>query len=380
MSALLSEKAFAKINLTLRVLGRRADGYHELESLVAFADIADALTLEPGSADGLEMSGPFAGKSGPVDDNLVLKSLAELRRRIPGLKGGRFRLEKNLPVAAGIGGGSADAAAALRLLARANGIALDDSRLMAAAQSVGADVPVCLDSRPRIMRGIGEVLSPPLDLPPIPAVLVNPGVALVTREVFGKFKGAHAGPGLAGVPTKTGALIELLKQQDNDLTVAATACAPVVGEVLAALRSAPGSALARMSGSGATCFALFGSREEAAAAAQLSHRRTRELVGPSDRDWSRAGENMNSPVFGRKRLAIRRLSDSHRRNAGCTMRPCCAVVLRAALVIVAADPALARTKSKSRPQCVDRPQDFSWNFLIPGQRCAAAQWVRTTRL
>ena len=380
MSAPLSEKAFAKINLTLRVLGRRADGYHELESLVAFADVADALTLEPGSTDGLEMSGPFAGKSGPVDDNLVLKSLAELRRRIPGLKGGRFRLEKNLPVAAGIGGGSADAAAALRLLARANGIALDDSRLMAAAQAVGADVPVCLDSRPRIMRGIGEVLSEPLDLPPIPAVLVNPGVALVTREVFGKFKGAHAGPGLAGVPTKTGALIELLKQQDNDLTVAATACAPVVGEVLAALRSAPGSALARMSGSGATCFALFGSREEAAAAAQ-------RLAGERKNWWVQAAaigavsrRKHEFAGFGRKRLAIRQLSDSHRRNAGCTMRLYCAVVLSAALVIVAADPALARTKSKSRPQCADRPQDFSWNFLIPGQRCAAAQRVRTAGL
>jgi 4-diphosphocytidyl-2-C-methyl-D-erythritol kinase len=198
----------------------------------------------------------------------VLKSLAELRRRIPGLKGWRFRLEKNLPVAAGIGGGSADAAAALRLLAKANGIALDDSRLLAAARAVGADVPVCMDSRPRIMRGIGEVLSEPIELPPIPAVLVNPGVALVTREVFGKFQGARAGADLAGVPTKTSALIEMLKQQDNDLTVAATACAPVVGEVLAALRGAPGSALARMSGSGATCFALFGSREQAGAAAQ----------------------------------------------------------------------------------------------------------------
>ena len=260
--------ACAKVTLSLRVVGRRADGYHELESLVAFAGVADALTLEPGSTDGLDLSGPFASESGLVDDNLVLKSLAELRRRIPGLKGGQFRLEKNLPVAAGIGGGSADAAAALRLLARANGIALDDPRLMAAAQSAGADVPVCLDSRPRIMRGIGELLSPPLDLPPIPAVLVNPGIALITREVFEKFEGEHAGPGLAAVPTKTGPLIELLKQQDNDLTVAATACAPAVGEVLAALRSAPGNVLARMSGSGATCFALFGSREEAAAAAQ----------------------------------------------------------------------------------------------------------------
>ncbi|HET7804451.1 MAG TPA: 4-(cytidine 5'-diphospho)-2-C-methyl-D-erythritol kinase [Pseudolabrys sp.] len=268
MSTPLSERAFAKINLTLRVLGRRTDGYHELESLVAFADVADTVTLEPGPADGLEMSGPFAGKSGPIDDNLVLKSLAELRRRVSGLKGGRFRLEKYLPVAAGIGGGSADAAAALRLLARANGIALDDSRLMAAAQAVGADVPVCVDSRPRIMRGIGEVLSAPLDLPSIPAVLVNPGVALVTREVFGKFKSAHAGSGLAGVPANGSALIEFLKQQGNDLTDAATACAPVVGDVLAALRSAPGSALVRMSGSGATCFALFGSRGEAEAAAR----------------------------------------------------------------------------------------------------------------
>jgi len=268
VSAPLSERAFAKINLTLRVLGRRADGYHELESLVAFADVADTLTLEPGSTDGLEMSGPFAGKSGPVDDNLVLKSLAELRRRVAGLKGGRFRLEKNLPVAAGIGGGSADAAAALRLLAKANGIALDDTSLMAAAQAIGADVPVCLDSRPRIMRGIGEALSEPLGLVPIPAVLVNPGVALVTRAVFEKFKGAHLSAGLADVATKAGALIDLLKQQDNDLTDAATACAPVVGQVLAALRATQGSALVRMSGSGATCFALFDSRDEAEVAAQ----------------------------------------------------------------------------------------------------------------
>jgi 4-diphosphocytidyl-2-C-methyl-D-erythritol kinase len=268
VSALLSERAYAKINLSLRVLGRRADGYHELESLVAFADVADTLTLEPDSTDALEMSGPFAGRSGPVNENLVFRSLAELRRRIAGIKGGRFRLEKNLPVAAGVGGGSADAAATLRLLARANGIALNDPRPMAAAQAVGADVPVCMDSRPRIMRGIGEVLSAPIDLPTIPAVLVNPGVALVTREVFGKFKSTHASAGLDSVPTKTGALMELLKQQHNDLTDAATACAPVVGEVLAALRSARGSALVRMSGSGATCFALFGSREEAETAAQ----------------------------------------------------------------------------------------------------------------
>ena len=267
MSA-LSERAFAKINLTLRVVGRRTDGYHELESLVAFANVADTLTLEPGSTDGLQMSGPFAHKSGPVDDNLVLKALGELRRHVPGLKGGQFHLEKNLPVAAGIGGGSADAAAALRLLARVNGIALDDLRLMAAAKAVGADVPVCMDSRPRIMRGIGEVLTAPLDLERIPAVLVNPGVALGTREVFGQFKIGDKGPALTDVPTKAGALIEFLKQRGNDLTAAATACAPAVGEVLAALRGVPGSMLVRMSGSGTTCFALFGSRDRAVGAAQ----------------------------------------------------------------------------------------------------------------
>ena len=150
----------------------------------------------------------------------------------------------------------------------------------------------------RIMRGIGEVLSEPFDLPPIPAVLVNPGVALVTREVFGKFKGAHAGPSLADVPTKISALIELLRQQDNDLTVAATACAPVVGEVLATLRSAPGSALARMSGSGATCFALFWLPRRGGCGGALSQKRTRDLVGPGNNDWSGRVELTNSP-FGR---------------------------------------------------------------------------------
>lgn len=264
----LSERAFAKVNLTLRVLGRRTDGYHELESLVAFASIADTLTLESGPGDSLEISGPFAGKSGPTNDNLVLKSLAELRRRVAGLVGGRFHLEKNLPVAAGIGGGSTDAAAALRLLARANQLAVDDSRLAAAAQSVGADVPVCVDSKPRVMRGIGEILSPPLDLPQIPAVLVNPGVALTTRNVFEQFKGTAGAAAITDVPAKFEPFIKFLKQQDNDLTTAATACAPVVGEVLTVLRNATGSRLARMSGSGATCFALFGSRGEADAVAR----------------------------------------------------------------------------------------------------------------
>jgi 4-diphosphocytidyl-2-C-methyl-D-erythritol kinase len=149
VNAPLVEKAPAKINLTLRVLGRRADGYHELESLVAFAELTDTLTLQPGGTTALNVSGPI----GPTVDNLVLKAVAALRQHIDGLKAGRFLLEKNIPVAAGIGGGSADAAAALRLLARLNGIALDDPRLMAAALLVGADVPVCLACHARIMRG-----------------------------------------------------------------------------------------------------------------------------------------------------------------------------------------------------------------------------------
>lgn len=268
MSATLLEKAPAKINLTLRVLGRRADGYHELESLVAFADVADRLTLYPDRDETLEIVGPFAGKSGPVVDNLVLKSLAAARARITGLKGGRFLLEKNIPVAAGLGGGSADAAAALRLIARANDLALDDPRLTSAALTVGADVPVCLKSQSLVMRGVGEVLSEPIDLPPLPAVLVNPGVPLATRDVFSKFAGGPGGSDIADVPKEFGSLIEFLKQHDNDLTSAACACAAVVEETLAALRALPDVRFVRMSGSGPTCFALFASRSAAAAAAQ----------------------------------------------------------------------------------------------------------------
>ncbi|HEY6023677.1 MAG TPA: 4-(cytidine 5'-diphospho)-2-C-methyl-D-erythritol kinase [Pseudolabrys sp.] len=281
MSATLLEKAPAKINLTLRVIGRRADGYHELESLVAFADVADGLTLKSDAEDGLEVSGPFAGKSGLIAENLVLKALVALRQRIAGLKAGHFLLEKNIPVAAGLGGGSSDAAAALRLVARANNVALDDPRLMEAARAVGADVPVCLDPRPRVMRGIGELLSMPLDLPPLPAVLVNPGVPLSTRGVFDKFAGGKSGSGLGEVPRELDALIKYLRQHGNDLTTAASACAPAVAEVLSALNELPGVKLARMSGSGPTCFALCGAHQEAAVAA-------RQLRAQQRNWWTRA--------------------------------------------------------------------------------------------
>ena len=214
----------------------------------------------------------------------MLKAAAALAGSIPGLKGGRFLLDKQLPVAAGIGGGSADAAAALRLLARANGLSIDDARLMLAALRTGADVPVCVASRPCIMTGVGERLSPPLRLPALHAVLVNPGVALATRDVFAAYKGGPQTHALApqGVPRDLAALIECLKANGNDLTEAAIACAPVVGDVLKALEAQPGALLSRMSGSGATCFALFAAASEAqAAAAQLASARKGWWVMPA---------------------------------------------------------------------------------------------------
>ena len=273
MIAPLIDLAPAKINLTLRVIGRRADGYHELESLVVFADVADRLTLEAGGETRLDVIGPFAGACGSAEDNLVVKAAAKLAARMPGLRTGRFTLQKNLPVAAGIGGGSSDAAAALRLLARANGIAADDARLAATALSVGADVPVCLDPRPRIMRGVGEVLSEPLDIRRLPAVLVNPRITTATKDVFASFAGMHGSAEPLGLPPRDG-LVGYLKIHANDLTAAAIACAPAIGDVLDSLVALPGVRLARMSGSGSTCFALFDTQEAAKAAAdRLAHAR-----------------------------------------------------------------------------------------------------------
>jgi 4-diphosphocytidyl-2-C-methyl-D-erythritol kinase len=189
---------------------------------------------------------------------------------VPGLKAGRFRLDKHIPAAAGIGGGSADAAAALRLLARVNGFSLDDARLMTAALHAGADVPVCLEQRTCIMTGVGERLSPPLHLPKLQAVLVNPGLPLATRDVFAAFKEMKSRPSpLSAVPRQPMALIEFLKAHGNDLTEAAIACAPVVGDVLKTLTGLPGAQLVRMSGSGPTCFAIFVSGTKAVTAAQI---------------------------------------------------------------------------------------------------------------
>ncbi len=271
MTAPLVERAPAKVNLTLRVHGRRDDGLHELESLVVFSDIGDELTLDPSRPYGLELLGPLRAHCGPNADNLVLKAATELAARVFDLKIGHFSLIKRIPVAAGLGGGSSDAAAALRLLAQANGIAATDPRLQEAASMTGADVPVCLDPRPRIMRGAGEQLSGAMHLPPLPAVLLNPGVALATRDVFSAFDKARvARPAQAGPPSFNARdeLLGYLQTQPNDLEPAAISLQPAIGDVLSALRGLRQCRLARMSGSGATCFGLFDTPEDAAVAAQ----------------------------------------------------------------------------------------------------------------
>jgi 4-diphosphocytidyl-2-C-methyl-D-erythritol kinase len=269
----LVERAPAKVNLTLFVLGRRRDGYHAIDSLVAFARVFDVLTLDTDKPLSLVLRGASAAQAGTPSDNLVLKAARALAAEVPGLKLGRFTLHKRLPVAAGLGGGSADAGAALRLLARANRIALDDPRLLLAARKVGADVPVCVDPHSRRMRGIGEVLSPPLAVPAIAAVLVNPGIAVATREVFSALRlkpgqarnraGRRAAP-----PRDRDDFVTWLAGQANDLEPAAIALAPSIARVLAALRREPGCRLARMSGSGATCFGLFSSQRAAGLAAR----------------------------------------------------------------------------------------------------------------
>ncbi|MFL6831663.1 MAG: 4-(cytidine 5'-diphospho)-2-C-methyl-D-erythritol kinase [Xanthobacteraceae bacterium] len=261
-----AEKAPAKINLTLRVLGRRADGYHDIESLAAFAGVGDALTFTPGGDLALTVGGPTAAAAGDVADNLVLTAAHALAERVAGLRLGRFTLSKRLPVAAGLGGGSADAAAALRLLARANGLAPHDPRLMQAARATGADVPVCLDPRARLMRGIGDILSDPLDLPRLFALLVNPGVAVATADVFAALAAPPAGQsGPAALPEGGAALLAEIAGGRNDLEAPAIELEPAIADALAVLRKLPGCRLARMSGSGATCFGLFDSSRAASA-------------------------------------------------------------------------------------------------------------------
>ena len=263
--------------------GGALDGYHELESLVAFAGVGDRLEFTPGERLWLTLEGPTAPDAGPGDDNLVLRAARALAERVPGLKLGRFRLIKALPVAAGLGGGSSDAAAALRALAALNGLALDDERMFEAARATGADVPVCLDPRARVMTGVGDRVGPALGLAPLPALLVNPGVAVPTPRVFaalGLARGERSGFGPTPAPEPGGDPLAALRTGRNDLQAPAQSIAPEIAEVLASL-SASGASLARMSGSGATCFALYPDRHAAARAA-------RALQAARPRWWVRA--------------------------------------------------------------------------------------------
>jgi len=284
-----STLAPAKINLTLRIFGRRADGFHELESLVAFAPFGDRLTLWPDRRLDLKVSGPMAVGAGPLADNLVLRAVRALAERIEGLRVGRFGLFKRLPSGAGLGGGSADAAAALRLIAKANGLGLDDPRIHEAARATGADIPVCLDPRPRVMRGVGEILSIPMVLPKLGILIVHPGLALPTGPVF-KALGLAPGEQYAKAPSSSpsgeapnrDALLAWLASERNDLESAAISIAPQIADVLGAIAGLGGCRLARMSGSGSACFGLFDSAQAATAAAK-------RLAAAHPSWWARAG-------------------------------------------------------------------------------------------
>jgi 4-diphosphocytidyl-2-C-methyl-D-erythritol kinase len=266
----LAEAAHAKVNLHLHVLGRREDGYHLLDSLVVFAAAADTLIAEPDGALSLAVEGPFAAALAGEADNLALRAARALAASAGVARGARLRLVKRLPVAAGIGGGSADAAAALRALDRLWGLDLGPDRLAAIAARLGADVPVCLAARPARLGGIGERIDPAPDLPPFGLVLANPGVPVATAAVFAARAGAFDAP--AALPEAwpdAATLARDLALCRNALEPAAIALCPVIAEVLAALRALPGARLARLSGSGATCFALFDDEATAAAAAEL---------------------------------------------------------------------------------------------------------------
>ncbi|WP_454275726.1 4-(cytidine 5'-diphospho)-2-C-methyl-D-erythritol kinase [Roseovarius sp. MBR-154] len=258
----MTEFAPAKVNLTLNVTGCRADGYHLLDSLVMFADIGDRVTVRPGAAC-LRVTGPMAAGVPDGPENLVLRAAALMRAEAD------ITLDKHLPAAAGIGGGSSDAAACLRALARLTSARLPDDVL-----SLGADVPVCLLARAARMRGIGEEVTPLARLPVLHAVLVNPGVAVSTPAIFKRLTRRDNAAMPARLPGWHTAenLILWLATQRNDLEAPAIAEAPVIADILQKLSATSGCAFARMSGSGATCFGLYPDPQSAQQAAHTLRR------------------------------------------------------------------------------------------------------------
>ncbi len=248
----------AKINLTLHVTGRRTGGFHLLDSLVVFADIGDRISVSPFDRLRLQVVGPMAAGVPDGRDNLVLQAAC-----LAGVSTADIALEKHLPMASGIGGGSSDAAAVLRALVQSHDVTIPGNVL-----SLGADVPVCLAAKPARMSGIGEDILPVDNMPALPAVLVNPGVAISTPEVFGVLE-VRDGSAMAGIPKFIDALdcVEWLRRQRNDLQPAAIKLAPVIADVLTSLEQT-GAMFARMSGSGATCFGLYETEAKARAGAK----------------------------------------------------------------------------------------------------------------
>ncbi len=285
MTAELSVPAPAKLNLYLHVTGKRTDGYHELDSLVAFAGVHDTLRLAPADALSLVIEGPHGEGLATDSENLVMQA-AERLGEAAGIKtGAQMVLQKNLPVASGIGGGSADCAAALTGLARLWNVDTGDVYLARLGLQLGADVPVCLFGRTAFMSGIGEQITGAPTLPPVWLVLVNPGAGLATRAVFEACRAAQGDewsePGrFDEQPANAAGLADLLRSRRNDLTQAAIALQPVIGDVLHALQNTDGVLLARMSGSGATCFGMFSDSDNAELAAA-------ELAGNNPQWWVR---------------------------------------------------------------------------------------------
>ena len=288
----MAVKAFApaKINLYLHVVGRRADGYHLLDSLIAFADVGDDITAAPADALALTIGGPEAAAiAGLGDDNLVLRAARLLSAHAGTHRAASLYLDKRLPAAGGIGGGSSDAAAALRALSHLWGVPLDDDGLMALALELGADVPACLAARPVWVGGIGEQLEPAAFLPAAGIVLANPRRPLPTADVFRRRAGPFSSPArFDPVPDDAAGLAAALASRRNDLTETAVALLPEIGAVLDRLAELPGALLARMSGSGATCFALFADRAMALAAG-------RALAATEPGWWTAAGALLSAP-------------------------------------------------------------------------------------
>ncbi|NQV55914.1 MAG: 4-(cytidine 5'-diphospho)-2-C-methyl-D-erythritol kinase [Rhodospirillales bacterium] len=280
MTNLVSRFAPAKLNLYLHVTGKRSDGYHELDSLIAFADVGDTISITPSDALQLDVDGPFAqtleSALGDKGENIVLKAARGLADLAGRPANALIRLTKRIPVAAGLGGGSADAAAAISALIEYWEIKPDGADLMALAIGLGADVPVCLAAHAAFVGGFGEVIEPSPRLPKAGLVLANPGINLPTPQVFANRSGAF-GKAARFTQQVGGAdeLAHILSSRENELTAAAISVAPEIGDVLKSLAEIPGAYLARMSGSGATCFALFDDADEAEEAAekfQKAHR------------------------------------------------------------------------------------------------------------